>query len=271
VHQQTTTSPEVLAVRRGDLPVAWSNLVHSAMAMDPAQRPQSANEFAALMIAATPNGEAIAKRSASLLFATGSGSFSGAQDLVRPPDEWSQVSMPNGTVPATAASRRPHAFAIFGILALLVVAGFLSLVLLRNSAKDADTTAAPAIGTETGTEATSGTNAATPEVSDVGAPVVTPIIVPLPDAMPKGVQAQAALDAGSSDTLADSDAAVKAGHRDDQGEGTKEGKRGSKRGDKRKKNPSSDPSSPRDSSGKGKSDKTKPPKGNEEDLFNLRK
>ncbi len=93
VHQQTTAQPESLAVKRGDLPAGWVELVHSAMAIDPADRPQSAHEFADRMIAATPQGEAIARGAASLLFATETGSFSNTA----PSASWSHVSIPEVT------------------------------------------------------------------------------------------------------------------------------------------------------------------------------
>ncbi len=177
VHQQTTTSPESLELRRGDLPHAWTVLVHRAMAMDPAQRPQSANEFAAMMIAATPGGEEIAKRSASLLFTTETGgSFSTSQtgDAQRA-QEWSQVSMPDGTQQAPTQSRS-HTLGIIGIVLLLGLAGFLTFLVLRNRATDS---ASPAPVPPAATEP-----AATEPAATAPEPVVTPIVVSLPDAAP---------------------------------------------------------------------------------------
>ncbi len=253
VHQQTTTAPEAINVRRGDLPGPWVELIHSAMSMDPAQRPQSANEFAAMMIAATPAGVEIAKRSASLLFATESGSFSISQHTGRNTSkEWSHVSMPDGTAPGapvpggtvlagphtTTAETRPSGWAIAGIMVLLVMAGVLTfLVLHQQSSKQAEADGEGEVEPLEGGEA---------EAKVL--PLVTPIVTPLVDA---GATEAAA---GSDGAPSQPDAGVKAKKKNEGGNKDRKRNGGSKK----------DPP-PKD----GKL--PKPPDGDEEDLFNLRK
>jgi serine/threonine protein kinase len=242
VHQQTTTAPEILSVRRGDLPGPWIELVHRSMSMDPAQRPQSAHELAGMMIAATPDGEAIAKRSASLLFTTEDGSFSGSQESgERAPDAWSHVSMPDGTILAAApptSAPQTSRYAIVGILMLLGIAGFLTFLVLRGQATSEETAVDPG---ETAGE--SQTEAA--KEAPVQQPVITPIVVPLHDAAP----------AAAARTTMDAAAEAVAKSEED------------RKVPKRKGGPKKDPTKKGD---KGDKD-PKDPKGNEEDLFNLRK
>lgn len=246
VHQQTTTAPESLLARRGDLPRPWAELVHRAMAMDPAQRPQSAHELAGLMIAATPDGEAIAKRSASLLFTTQDGSFAGSQESgERAPDAWSHVSMPDGTVraapPMTASAPPTSRYAIAGILVLLAIAGFLTFLVLRGPAMSEENAADPENSAgrsqvETATDTAVEAAAETPKPQ----PEITPIVAPLHDAAP-----------ASAATI---DAAAEAVDKSDD----------DRKGPRRKGGSKKDPTK---KGGKGDKD----PKGNEEDLFNLRK
>jgi serine/threonine-protein kinase len=96
VYQQASTRPALLAQLRADLPRGWHDVVHAAICLEPEGRPRSALEFARLLIAATPNGEQIARATASLLFAPTSGS-----DLSAPSgrfesgsSDWSVASMP---------------------------------------------------------------------------------------------------------------------------------------------------------------------------------
>ena len=242
VHQQTTTAPEALNVRRGDLPGPWIELVHRAMSMDPEQRPQSANEFAAMMIAATPNGMEIAQRSASLLFATESGSFSISQQSgEKTSNEWSHVSMPDGTVLGahqTMPEPRSSGWAIAGIVFLLALAGFLTFVVLQGQTTDPEEAPAEAEVTE-------------PEASDVGEvlPVVTPIVTPLTDAgSAEGTAAQATDSATEFDAAPAPDAKNQRSPKDRK-----------RNGGSKKDPPPKDGKLP------------KPPDGDEEDLFNLRK
>jgi hypothetical protein len=53
---------------RKDLPKAWDEVIHSAITLEPRERPPSAQEMARRMMVATPRGEEIARATASLLF-----------------------------------------------------------------------------------------------------------------------------------------------------------------------------------------------------------
>jgi serine/threonine protein kinase len=243
VHQQTTTAPEALNVRRGDLPGPWVELIHRAMSMDPNQRPQSANEFASMMIAATPNGVEIAQRSASLLFATEPGSFSTSQQGgERRSSEWSHISMPDGTAlgaPETMAEPRSSGLAIAGIMVLLAMTGVLTFLVLQGRSSNQEEAPTELVPLEE-------------EIPPAEVlPVVTPIVTPLTDAGP----AEAALGGGDAATASTETDASPAAQSKTQG-GRKDRKRN---GGSKKDPPPKDGKLP------------KPPDGNEEDLFNLRK
>ncbi len=68
VYQQSSTTPVRISELRKDIPRAWDEIIHSAIQLEPANRPSSAQELARLLMEATPRGEAIARATASLLF-----------------------------------------------------------------------------------------------------------------------------------------------------------------------------------------------------------
>jgi serine/threonine-protein kinase len=73
-YKQASTIPAPVHQLRADLPRAWSDLVMRSIALEARDRTNSAAELARAMMAATPHGEAIARATASLLFAPPSGS-----------------------------------------------------------------------------------------------------------------------------------------------------------------------------------------------------
>ena len=68
-YKQASTTPATVSQLRADIPAAWSDLVMRAIALELPDRTPSTAELAHEMMRATPHGEAIARATASLLFA----------------------------------------------------------------------------------------------------------------------------------------------------------------------------------------------------------
>ena len=152
--KQQQVHPPSLVELDPTIPVWFSNAVDSALALDPAARPQEAAQLAAML-----RGEAAAPRTSATRVLTGVRASSAAPKTSiveplspRPPQERNQPTGSAQAVPSDAQAKRRRAVAAVGVIAVLAAGAGTAVVLTQPSSTG------PRLQQVTGTDANQAIN-----------------------------------------------------------------------------------------------------------------